>query len=171
MKHKNIIIDSSSAILLYKSNFFDKLSDKYDTTITQSVFNEITCNNYPGSEYFQKLCSDQILTINNKNLKNSNNNKLLNLGTGERDSILLFTQYKFDFIIIDDGKGAKYCRNNNIPYINALLIPKIFYFSKIITEEKYLKKTEDIISLGRYSEKIIEFVYQCSIEELQPFLP
>lgn len=172
MKPAKIIIDSSSAILLYKVNLFDLLAEKFKTTITKSVYSELTKTNYPGSDYFTKTIDQQKLSINN-NISNDNlkDEKLLHLGDGEKDSILLFLYYKFDFIIIDDRKGAKYCKNYNIPYINALLVPKIFYLSKIISKEKYLQKTKEISSIGRYSDKIIEFVYQCTVEDLKTFLP
>jgi hypothetical protein len=73
-------------------------------------------------------------------------------------------------IILDDGKGAAYCKKNTIPYINALLVPRILHMAgRIITEERecLMKK---ITAYGRYSKQIIDYAFSCKDEEIARFL-
>ena len=106
---KRVIVDSSSAILLYKTDLFRNLTDAYNVILPESVYHEISIDGYKGSKYFKSYYKDSKLTLATPE---SDENYNIKLGKGERDSILLFYQDYGDFVILDDAKGAKFCRNN-----------------------------------------------------------
>ena len=51
---KQCMVDSSSAILLYKSDLLDILVEAYHITMTASVYEELTITGYPGAEEFRQ---------------------------------------------------------------------------------------------------------------------
>ena len=93
------------------------------------------------------------------------------LGKGEKDTILLFLCGAGDFIIIDDGRGAGFCRDHRIPYINSLLVARILLLSRMISEDVFQKKIEMLTRLGRYSQKIIDYAATCPSQEMALFMP
>jgi predicted nucleic acid-binding protein len=167
---KKVLIDSSSAILLFKSGLFDHLVNIFEVWISNSVYKELTIKVNAGSTEFKKYIQNHKMTICQS--KAGNDASLLSkLDTGERDTILLFQKGNADFIIIDDGQGAGYCRRHEIPYINALLFPKILLFSGHISQAECRDKIELIMGLGRYSQEIIEYALGCDKIKLELFLP
>ncbi len=169
---KKVLIDTSSAILLFKSGLFDDLLDTYKIIVTESVYDELTANYYIGAKEFReykKTCKMYV----QPSFKKEELNKIVfpDLDKGERDTIHFFYFGVGDFIIIDDGEGAKYCRDNHIPYINALLFPRILFLTNSISKTEFNDKAEMIISVGRYSKPIIEYALNCSRDDLEQFLP
>jgi hypothetical protein len=76
-----------------------------------------------------------------------------------------------DFVLIDDGAAAKYCKQEQIPFINALLFPVILEPAGI-ENQGFTKYFFDIIcKAGRYSETILNFAQNCPEEEISFFLP
>lgn len=172
---KRIVIDASSAILLYKSDLFEDLIAAYQTTMAETVFKEVTRSGYPGAERFNTCFlkrryvvrkTDQIITLPPKQFK-----ALSGLGKGERDTIFIHLEGNTDFIIMDDGKGAGFCRDYGLPYINAIFFARILYLSGGINELVFRKKTEIIFKTGRYSQEIIDYALKCSTEETAFFMP
>jgi hypothetical protein len=172
---KKVLIDTSSAILLFKSSLFDHLVDMYDVLITQSVYDELTKDNYPGSEAFKNYCLDNKMIIQPPSEKEMAYlhplKDTFSLDRGERETIYQYMRGIGNFIIIDDGRGARYCKDNSIPYINALLFPRILYLSRYISETDYCDKIKTLIGIGRYSRKVIDYALNCSKGELRFFLP
>lgn len=74
------------------------------------------------------------------------------------------------FVLVDDGRAARFCHAQQIPFINALLVPKIFWYSGFMDQKKYLKKTARLCELGRYSKRIMEMAGQFSRKELSYFI-
>ncbi len=174
-RKKKTIIDASSAILLYKSGLFDFLTQAYDTIMSESVYDEITCKGYPGAQTFERLYWANSFSVNRSEHEDKRNRKHwpgpLPGGRGELDTILKYLEDEVDFIIIDNGQGSSYCRSHYLPYINALLVPQILYFARYLSESEYHKKTAEIIRIGRYSPEIIDLALCCSRRELEYFLP
>ena len=75
-----------------------------------------------------------------------------------------------DFILVDDGQAARFCQAQQIPFINSLLIPKIFWYSGVMDQKTYLEKTDGLCTLGRYSQKIMERARQFSQTDLSYFM-
>jgi len=150
---KNIIIDSSSAVLLYRSSVIKSLLKFCHPVIPSEVFSELTIPGYDGSGYFSELCASGEISVYKPDAETVNA-LTDSLHRGEREVIALFNEDIGEFIIIDDGKGSAFCRDNKIPYINALLTVKILFFSNLITETEYRKAWKWLLVNGRYSEKI-----------------
>jgi len=170
------LLDSSSAILLFKSGLFRILTRIYNTVIPLSVFMELTMEEeYPGAGEFKKSRERgdlRISEVDNSIYPGEEKMKYLNsLGAGERDIILLYYCKRGDFIIIDDKKGAAFCRDNDIPYINALLFPRILYLSELIEEIEYKTFFSKIKKNGRYSDMVIDFAFSASRNNLKEFIP
>ncbi len=166
---KKIIVDSSSAILLHKCGIFEHLAAHYEIFIPETVFSELTGSGHDGSEFFRgyftghriKSCN----TIRTSSLRRGNS-----LHEGERGVIALFLEGGYDYIIIDDGRGSIFCRDNNIPFINALLAVKVLYLNEYISGQLYTSASEWLVSNGRYSSRILQWAEQAEREALSFFL-
>ncbi|MCD6388500.1 MAG: hypothetical protein J7L69_03730 [Desulfobulbaceae bacterium] len=51
---KKCLIDSSSAILLYKSGLMQTLISTFDVRVGTVIYKKLTCSGYPGCEQFKK---------------------------------------------------------------------------------------------------------------------
>ncbi len=172
---KKILIDASSAILLFKAGLFENLLRLYRARVADAVYDELIVDGRMGADEFRIFCLDGKLDVCEKNNEGTIAWKeypdVSFLGRGERETILRYIQGGGEFIIIDDFKGARYCRDNKIPYINALLTPRVLFFSGDISETAHRSGTETILRIGRYSQKIIDFAMSRTKDDLEFFLP
>jgi hypothetical protein len=171
---KKALIDASSAIILTKAGLFEKILDLYEVRMARSVFEEITCEQRPGVAAFKAGRRDRHFSVVEAKDGNSGRTAadpvLAGMHRGERETIQRFHEGAEDFIIIDDGKGAGYCRAHHIPYINALLCPKILYFQGKICEPDFNEAFLHITTIGRYSRVVVEQAAGLSARELTFFL-
>ena len=134
---KRVLLDSSSAILLFKTDLLDALVAEYQVSITPSVKHELTSENRAGAERILHLIHVEKIRLtghqNTSFIKSTSSSSSSSLDRGERDTIRCFEAGRYDFIITDDGKAAKYCSLNDIPFINALLLPRVLYFMNNFT--------------------------------------
>lgn len=166
---KRVIMDSSSAILLYKCGCIPALMKYFSPVIPLSVKCELTLNGYEGSEFFTGLCREETIKVYEPD---SDSYKKMNgkLHAGERDVIALYYEGKGDFILIDDGRGSAFCRDNKIPYINAVLAIKILFLKSLINEEAYADAWGWILANGRYSQKVIHWAENADEHDLGFFI-
>jgi hypothetical protein len=169
---KKALIDASSAIILTKAGLFEEILGLYDIRMARSVFEEITCRQRPGVAAFKAGWKEkQFGVVEAKDGSAAATDPLLaGMHRGERETILCFYEGSEDFIIIDDGKGAGYCRAHHIPYINALLCPKILYFQGKMGEPDFREAFTRIRTIGRYSHSVIDQAASLSARELAFFL-
>lgn len=161
---KKPLVDSSSAILLYKAGLFERLTEIYQVMLTEVVFAELTCAGYPGAGVFKESAVTLFCPVSAAGIDQS-------LGKGERDTIAGYLQGFGDFVLIDDGSGARYCKEKGIPFINALLVPKVLFLAGIMEEAEQHGKRELLMNIGRYSRKVVEYAADCGRKELEPFIP
>ncbi len=170
-----VYIDASSAILLYRSDLFIPFAEVFSLVMAEAVFREITVDGYPGSSFFKTLKDRNLAAIQRPVPGKSQYKGFDQMDRGEQETLALFLKISpssdSSFIIIDDGKGAKFCLNQGIPFINALLVPKIFWYSGRMNKQAYTEKTARIIELGRYAGKIIETAQALTEKDLKHFLP
>ncbi len=109
---KRILLDASSAILLYKTGLINIVTNEYVMVTSQSVYSELTAYIREGSEYFKSLFELKkfIISYEYKSC-------LLNipLQGGERDTVLLFLSGEGEFVLIDDKKGGTFCKKTIFP--------------------------------------------------------
>jgi len=172
---KRGVIDASSAILLFKAGLFEDLIGAYQIVLAKSVYLEVSRSGYPGARSFGRYCVNrryEVCSVNRlKKIPPDHAAALSALGNGEKDTIMLFLNGDGDFIIIDDGRGAGFCRDHRIPYINSLLVARILLLSRIISAAVFQKKIEMLTRLGWYSQKIIDYAVTCPSQEMTLFMP
>ena len=99
-------------------------------------------------------------------------NSLYAMGRGERDTIRCYVaKGPILFIIIDDGRAARYCRRAGIPFINGLLFARIAYLSGLLSKSEYIEKQGELVRNGRYTPEVIDFARHCTGKEIAFFLP
>lgn len=168
------IADASSAILLYKTKLFEVFLNKHNVAMPRSVYNEITRSGYTGADDFIKYNKNNKINILDTSSKHENFS--VKLDEGERDVIIQYNELlktkpkKNLFILVDDGRCAQYCKKNFIPYINALLVPKILFFSNVLSEQDLIIHEKKITSIGRYSDKVLCYAKNCTANDLDYFL-
>jgi len=172
---KPCIIDASSAILLFKAELISDLVSCYDTRMAASVYREITVNGYAGAESFREILGQGLIRVHSipegDTTTMDSSRYPGGLGPGELETIMLHENGIGDFIIIDDRRGAAWCRSHGIPYINALLVPRILMYADRLCPERAESAFAHIISKGRYSEKIRLFAASATGSQLSRFFP
>lgn len=166
---KKIIADSSSLILLHKCYMLGVLLENYKVVIPTAVFEELTVPGHEGAESFRENCAEGLIEIAEVSMIYVSDSSAF-LHRGESEVISLFSQCTADFVLIDDGRGGGYCRDNGIPYINALLAVKILFIRELISEKYYSLSLNWLLSNGRYSKKIISFAEKANREILEFFI-
>ncbi|MCP4692531.1 MAG: hypothetical protein GY859_31090, partial [Desulfobacterales bacterium] len=117
---KKVLIDASSAILLFKADLFENLLRLYNVRVADAVYDELNVSGRDGSEAFRNYRLNGNLSVcDGKNTKTTPSKEFPDvsfLHGGERETIRQYIQGGGSFIIIDDYKGARYCRDYKIPY-------------------------------------------------------
>ncbi len=172
---KTVLTDASSAILLFRAGLFPALISFFRIMVAESVYAEITVIGYPGAETFCNACADrQIIVRTAGTVSAIRHPELLmpsqSVRKGEGDTIRLWLYGEGDFILMDDYKGAAFCRDHGIPYISAILVPRILALSGHLSADQCSEKTEELIRNGRYSKKIIAYARNCPDRELLFFV-
>jgi len=175
-----VFTDASSAILLHKAELFVPAIQAFSMVVSKAVFREITVPGYPGAGMFKEVRKQKGFIIENPTEEAmgpilSADKSFARMDIGERETLALFYHHQKkggnNFVLMDDGRGARFCQKQNIPYINALLVPKLFWYSGFMDQITAHKNTNQLIDLGRYSEKIIQIAQQLTEKDLAPFIP
>ncbi len=174
MKKKAVLLDSSSAILLEKEDLLAYLTGLYQVIFAKAAYRELTKNSYQSAGLFQSICSDgRIKVMKLSDISKSaqrTDPELQALNPGERETILLYQNGTVGFILLDDRKAARYCHKNSLPFINALLVPKIQKMCGAISDSSCNEKISEIIGIGRYSGRIIRLAEKMIRDDLEMFL-
>jgi hypothetical protein len=168
MGKRIVLIDSSSAILLYKTGLIDACGKAFTLVISRSVMHELVVPGHGGADYFARLIAAEDLSVSHEY-----RGCLLDLplSGGERDIVLLYLSGQGEFIIIDDGDGAAYCRAKHIPYINALLVPLLLEYAGLLGSDDSRRSLETLLKVGRYSPVVKKYAASCTAEMLKDFMP
>lgn len=172
--HKEILLDSSSAILLAKAGVHEVVAASYHICMSDSVFDEITRKKLLGSEEYRKLLQEkrlEVIPVLSPPSWSMTDTPLQRLDRGERDTLLLFREGRADFVVTDDGAAARFCLSNKIPFVNSLLLLRLLQRSGMIGNSSYVAGVKSLLALGRYSEKVREYATSCPDGELLFFLP
>ncbi len=172
--------DSSSAILLERSGLFDQLLAHTNVVMATAVYTEITKPGYPGEDRFKTNYHNKQFRIapsiksgiepSIESFLIKENSDLKRWGKGERETIYLYLRNKDGVVLIDDGKAARWCFKHEVPFINALLVPKLFWYSGLLSENEYISKTDELCTIGRYSNKVKTIAWECTMEDLSYFI-
>jgi hypothetical protein len=172
---KRCMVDSSSAILLYKSDLFAHLVDTYHIAMTDRVYEELTIAGYPGAREFLQYVENGSINIQSppeRQLGDGAEKSLYALGRGERDTVRCYVAAgQITFIILDDGRAVRYCRQTEVPFINALLFARIAYLTGRLSAAGFAEKYGELVRIGRYAHEVAAYVRQCSCKDIAFFLP
>ncbi len=170
---KTILVDSSSAILLYKSGWLNATLDLFVLKTSRAASRELTVPGYPGAARFRHLFErGQIQILPAADAAFDADEALNARGAGARECIRHYLTGAGAFILLDDGRAAAYCRARNIPYINALLVPRILALAnEAITAPAVADAMARIYALGHYAPWIWDHARSCSDTALAPFRP
>lgn len=166
-----VFMDASSAILLEKATLFEPLSRVFTLVAARAVFDEITKAGYPGAASFIKAHRQGLFWVQSPPFIREGDLETGTLGPGEKQTICLFLEKKQGFVLTDDGKAARWCHKNQVPFINALLVPKLFWYAGLITQTQSEQKMKTLCSIGRYGEKVRAFAFSCTLNDLSFFIP
>jgi len=164
MALRRVVADSSSIILLQKVRLLDVFLDKYRVIIPPRVYDELTGGGKKGSRELAHLLIANIVQSNN-------DIRIDGLDRGESSVIALYFDGAGDFVLLDDRKGANYCKAQAIPFINALLVSRILFLAGAIKEDDYRAAAELLIQEGYYSDMVIKKAAVIEDMELQRFMP
>lgn len=168
------IIDASSAILLYKADLLDRSCQMVQLLMTRSVFEEVTVPRQIGASRFFGLAGRQpgIIVLGDPRLPAcaSPVSDIERLDRGERDTLKHCLNDAASFVIIDDGRAVRICRRYGIPHINALLVPKLLYFSRRLSMDQMNRFFFRLCSIGRYSDYVVDWAKNCEAGQLGFFL-
>jgi hypothetical protein len=169
---KSILIDASSAILLFKSGWMAPLMENYRVGTGPEAFREMTVADYPGASAFRQWQQEKRLVLHPQCPPEvSIGTNRPGLDPGERECITLFLNGTGAFVVIDDGPGAAFCRREAIPYVNALLIPRLLSHASTTVREDVQTAMQRIYASGRYAPWVLEYALTCPPEDLAFFLP
>lgn len=169
---KAVLIDTSSAILLFKSDWMIPLMKGYRVGTGPVAFREMTATGYPGATAFTQWQQQNRLVLHPRcPTGHARQRDLHRLDPGERECINLFYSGAGTFIIIDDGPGAAFCRREAIPYVNALLIPRLLGPGAAIDGAGIEAAIQKIYVRGRYAPWVLEYALTRPLEDLGFFLP
>ncbi|MFZ7125290.1 MAG: hypothetical protein ACOWWM_03935 [Desulfobacterales bacterium] len=169
---RTLLIDTSSAILLYKTGLIGTAADAWRLLAVPAVVEELMVDGQPGTpEFGGMLAAGRLGAIGTPTRKSPRIPELERLGAGERDTIMAFLNGSGSFILIDDGPAAGYCRSRSIPYINALLVPRILALAGIHVPAGWPVAMTAVDRAGRYSDAIRDHARHCPDRWLEPFLP
>lgn len=171
---KKVLVDSSSLILLHKSGLLKDLYPHYQLLAAASVIAEVTQAGKPGAETAARMAATgemKVLETMGSAPSAADTEQLLPLGCGERQTILAYLHAKGDFILVDDLKAIQFCVERKLPFINALLVPRILLLSGNIDRTRCEMTSQTILALGRYSPEIVQKAALLHTGELRIFFP
>jgi hypothetical protein len=169
----SLLIDASSAIILFKSGLFTALLQHYEVLCVERVYLEMTRTGYPGAITFGRMRKRGRLKVIASPEKVRSNRMAMTrrLHPGERDTVAAYWEGGAAFILTDDGKAASFCRKARIPYTCALLLPRILFCAGLISSAACSAYTDQILAVGRYSRSIIAVARDCPTPDIRFFTP
>lgn len=168
-----VFCDTSSLILLEKAGMFPDVAAHLDLCISPSVLDEITATDTSDACMFAGLAEKggiRVAGLPEHPIDPGSSPGLDRLDTGEKDTIGLYLDQQQGFILVDDGPAAKWCLSNSLPFINALLVPKIFWYAGIMSRSACMNKMNRLCRLGWYSQKVRTIAFEYRRKDLAFFV-
>ncbi|MDJ0781426.1 MAG: hypothetical protein QNJ22_05610 [Desulfosarcinaceae bacterium] len=168
---KNVLVDASSVILLHKADLLAQMQASFHIRIAAAVYDELTRHQRPGATAIARERRHRRITVVTPKVNAGSRPLPAGLHRGERDTLLCFLDGGADFVIIDDGPGAGFCRRQAIPFVNALLCPRLLAAVGRLAHTEARSAMDCISRLGHYSAAIKRYAATCSDAALTAFLP
>lgn len=160
-----IISDSSSLILLEKSELLLRLVKLEKIMIPKKVYSEVVeeglKRNFTDAIKIDQLVNKKQIIV--KEIKQKKEFKI-SLGKGEKEAIELYYQEHADKIIVDDKKALDVCKVLNISYLTVHIILLSLLKKKKINKKEAIESLTILTREGRYSSEISLYYYNKIME-------
>lgn len=153
--------DTSSLILCHKAGVIRQLCQHFSIFISPVIYDELTAQGH-DSDLFVQLVDDDTLKVLHVEEHHASY-----LTGGERDTVSLYYQETCTGILVDDRQAITLCRNEHIPFINALLVPRVLLARQAITWDEYNDAEEVLLKEGRYSREVVQRYRAMDLKELR----
>jgi predicted nucleic acid-binding protein len=157
-----IISDSSSLILLTKSNLIKYLLQKNRILIPKIIYKEtIEEGKLKGAKDALEL--ENYIKNDNIQIKEPTNKikkfveEICNLHYGERDVVALALEHKLS-VLCDDKKGRNACKVFNINTISTLGLLRVLVKKRRISKNNALESLNILNKYGWYKNELIELM-------------
>jgi hypothetical protein len=139
-------LDSSTAIVLYKSGILKLLLDEWDVKTTQFVTEEIGAGE--GSEEILKELGACV--VRDSSCEGP-------FGRGENSILGLYKHGRIQAVFSDDGKFLDYCQRNRIPHYSSIVVPYLLYKNKALSHAQACEYMRIITEQGRFADWVIQY--------------
>lgn len=160
---RRVAADTSSLILLRKADLFTIFLNSYDILLAEDVYRELTVYDKEGASDFRLRLGGHIAY--------SSGYVIGSLGAGESGTVALYQNGDVDFVLLDDKKGANYCKRRSIPFVNSLLISRILYLSGVISLKEMVRTSDLLKRFGYYSSSIVAKASCMEVADVHKFFP
>ncbi len=155
-----LIADSSALIALASCNSLSLLDSLFqEVSIPKEVYNEIAVKGKQFSEDLKSYLQNKIVQVDLNEFIISDDS----LDLGELSAMLLYKKVKADLLLVDDKKGRKIAKLNEIKIIGSLGVLILAKSKNLISEIKPLilqmKKSEIYLA-----EDIVDYALQVTKE-------
>jgi len=161
----NVLSDTSSLVYLAKTGLLETLVAYYNLFIPSIVLTELSIerdDQFPETKKIKKLVDESRLQIvpvgTNYNSLQFSEAQLKRLHKGERSVLLIYPTLIPCFILIDDLKLIRICREHTIPFTSAVIIPIMLLAYQKISYLEAAFYVREITRVGFFSEKMITIV-------------
>ena len=154
---KEVIFDSSTAILLVKIQLLNAVAERLKVIFPVKVGEETTNKKDSfDSKLISRLINENKIEATKAN--QSKVNKLLedfNIEKGEAEALEIAKE-KRCILATDDGPSIKICKILNIPFTTAIHFLIYFYGNKLLNKKIALEKLKMLEKFARYDYDIIK---------------
>lgn len=154
-----IVADSSSMILLAKTNLLDKFLERNRVVISKKVYDEMVKGKEKGRTdafLIERLLNEKNIAIQNAKEKTKNRiKKMLNLYGGENETLSLAIEHGY-LILTDDKKCINASKALGLNFITTLDIVVTLHIKKRIDKKFAIQSLNELENYGWYKKGIIE---------------
>ncbi len=153
-----ISFDSSTLILLAKSDLLKETLQNFEIIITDIIKKECTVKDTFDAKLIHALITTDEIKVEKGFAKKEIDRMMedFNIHLGEASALLLAKKREIP-LATDDGLTIKACKILNVPFLTAIHFLLHTFESGIITDpEMALVKMEKLATFGRYHHRIIE---------------
>ena len=163
-----VVVDSSSLILLAKCSLLQTFCDLFEVIITETVNTEVASDDliqkYPDAALIEELISKESIQVFSLNPEDKKSLPI-SLHKGEEDALFLAVKLGNVLFATDDGKAIKAAKFLRIPFIITPKIVVQLYQFQEIPFKKARQALEKLGRIGRYSPVIISEALLALLED------
>jgi len=151
-----IVLDSSTLILLAKTDLLREVTSQFYASIPDRVRQEVLAKQSPDAELIRLLIHEKRLEVVQAHTEPAKKlAKDFRLHAGEAEALALAIQTETP-LAVDDGPTIKACKVVGLPFLTAIHFLIYLSESNRISREIALEKLDRLSTYGRYKGRIIQ---------------